>query len=367
MLRPTHGPSAWRSPRTIGLRQTRVDAWRVYAVLFVVLGHSEVAVGWLLDGWLFGLQTAMHAVGRVAVPLFLVFAGHHLGPRLMRARHVATTWHYERRMLGLFVLSSALYWLFDAAKLVRASGLHGLYVFAARFITQPAAVAPPRLHLWFLLSLMATVMFAAALLTRNRVRLFAGVSAVLFAASISLGAYAPMIGLPTAPALSVLGAFLEAPLFFALGLGLALLTPIPRQVGAGLALILAGLALSASELLWLQSYWHDRIFHVGLLAGTVPLAAGAGLLAVRPGATIVERWTAPIAAFVPVVYINHVLFLELLQPRPGQFPRALVRTLLPIGTAACAFAGAWAIARLRVRAGRGRRPAVAAAPTVAAP
>jgi surface polysaccharide O-acyltransferase-like enzyme len=365
MLRPTSRRSDWRSPRTIGLRQTRVDAWRVYAVLFVVLGHSEVAVGWLLDGWLFGLQTALHALGRVAVPLFLVFAGHHLGPRLMRARLVATAWHYERRMLGLFVLSSALYWLFDAAKLVRASGLGGLYVFAARFISQPAAVAPPRLHLWFLLSLMATVMFAAALLARSRVRVFTAVSALFFAASIAVGAYAPVIGLPSAPALSVLGAFLEAPLFFAVGLGVALLTPMPRQALVGLGLMLAGFTLSAAELLWLHAYWHESIFHVGLLAGTVPLAAGAGLLAVRPGATRFERWTAAIAGFVPVVYINHVLFLELLQPRPGQLPRALVRTLLPIATAVCAFASAWAIARLRVRIGRGRRPARAAEPSAA--
>jgi hypothetical protein len=136
---------------------------------------------------------------------------------------------------------------------------------------------------------------------------------------------------------------------------------MPRQATTGITLMLAGVAISVLELLWLQSYWHDSIFQVGLLVGTVPLAAGAGLLAVRPGATGLERWIALIAGFVPVVYITHVVFLELLQPRPGQLPPALVRALLPIATAVCAFTSAWAVARLRVRAGRSRRPAAVVA------
>jgi surface polysaccharide O-acyltransferase-like enzyme len=354
MRHTTFRRSGWRSPRTLGLRQGRVDAWRVIAVLFVVLGHSEVIFGYIHRDWLSAVQVTLHAFGRFAVPFFLLLAGHHLGLRLVKDRGAGTIWPYERRLLRLLVLGSALYWLVDLAKLVKARGLTaGLMEVSARLLSFPGLLVPPRRHLWFLAILMTTALFAVLLLNRSRLRVLAAASALMYPLALATGAYAPVLGLDGVP--GIVPALLEGPLYFALGIGLSVVTPQAHQARVGWALVAAGVALSSAELLVLFEHRGRDVFRIGSVAGTLPLTAGVGLLALRAGASRVERWAALGAPYVPAVYINHVLFLELLRPPRAHLSVEATRIVLPVVAAAAAFATAWAVGRLRMRIARRRR------------
>jgi hypothetical protein len=86
----------------------------------------------------------------------------------------------------------------------------------------------------------------------------------------------------------------------------------------------------------------------------VPYAIGVGLLAFSPGSFRQERWAAHYAGAVPLVYLGHMLFLELLLPPRGQFPDLVVRMLLPLLTAVFSFGAAGIFNRWRRRTRRPR-------------
>ena len=88
------------------------------------------------------------------------------------------------------------------------------------------------------------------------------------------------------------------------------------------------------------------------------------MLALMPGASRFERWVGRLALYVPIVYLSHVFFIEILRPRRGQFPEAVVRVVLPILAAVLSFASAAILARLVTRARRGRRSAASRAAAV---
>ena len=96
-----------------------------------------------------------------------------------------------------------------------------------------------------------------------------------------------------------------------------------------------------------------------MLLGTVLYATGVGMLALTPGASRVERWVGRLALYVPIVYLSHVFFIEILRPRRGQFPEAVIRVVLPILAAVLSFASAasWRACWTRARRGRRDRPA----------
>ena len=83
-----------------------------------------------------------------------------------------------------------------------------------------------------------------------------------------------------------------------------------------------------------------------MLIGTVLYATGVGMLALTPGASRFERWVGRLALYVPIVYLSHLFFIEILRPRRGQFPEAVIRVALPILATVLSFASAAILARL---------------------
>src|SRR4051794_4509668 len=119
---PPSRPS-WHRPRPLGLRRARVDAFRVYAMLLVIVGHTEFAIGPSEHAVLRWSELALNVAGRVAVPLFLLLAGEHIGPRFLRNRAPGASGVYIRRLVTLFVGATLFYWVVDIAKLARRRGL----------------------------------------------------------------------------------------------------------------------------------------------------------------------------------------------------------------------------------------------------
>ena len=123
----------------------------------------------------------------------------------------------------------------------------------------------------------------------------------------------------------------------------------------GFALIGVGLAVHALEVRVIGETFGTSPFDLAMLMGTVLYATGVGMLALTPGASRFERWVGRLALYVPIVYLSHVFFIEILRPRRGQFPEAVIRVALPILAVVLSFASAAILARLLTRARRGRR------------
>lgn len=346
-----------RTARDLPLVRTRVGAFRVYAILVVIIGHSELLLGHAAEGHVNSLRWALNVVSRFAVPLFFTMVGEHLGPRLLRDRRVLVGRSYAGRMARLLVAASVVYWLVDLAKIGRRHGFGAVPILLDRHFSDPLHVAlyGARWHFWFLTVLIVVVLGVSLVLARRRVRTLAAGSVLLYGLGLLFGPYAPVTGLPIGH--TWLQALLQAPLFFTVGLVLGLERRHPRRLALTWTLIVGGLVLHAAEVYWLSTTYDILPQHLPMLIGTVPYAIGVALLAFAPGSHRVDRWAARYSGSVPLVYLGHVLFLELLLPPPGQFPDLAVRVLLPLLTTLLSFAAAGAINRWR-RRGRRSRPAV---------
>lgn len=362
-MQPSESSTPWRSTRTVGLRRTRADAFRVYAMLVIILGHSEMAMGRAGDDGPSWIQLGFNVAGRIAVPLFLLLAGNHLGPKLMRDRGAqAVVRPYVRRLFGMFAGASILYWAWDAVRLIRRNGLAGgLAALVARDFSDPLVIVfqGARPHLWFLVALMMTVVLTALLINRSRIRTFVAVSVALYAAALAVGPYRDALGIG-GPYMG-LERYLQSPLFFAMGLLLSFEQLRARWSPMGPVLLLVGLVVHALEAWWVSTTFGTDPFRLAVLVGTVPFAFGTGLIAVQPGARSIDRLFARAAGLVPAVYLNHMFFLELFRPPRDAFNLTVVRVALPALVVVTAFGSAWLAFRFRVWRRRRARAAETAA------
>lgn len=356
---------AYRRTRNFPLRRARVDAVRVGAMLVIILAHSEFLLGPTDNVVVQYLQLALNVVGRSAVPFFLLLAGEHLGPRLLRNRAPGGVWPYVTRLAVMFVLASLFYWLVDLAKLVRVMGLvGGAAAFSNRILSDPARLAlyGARQHLWFLVVLALVSIGAAALIARMRVRTVAALAAVLYGVGLAIGPYAPAVGVSRHPWWSEW--MLQSPLFFCIGVVIGIdhrrRTTSPL---AAAALLVGGLVIHGVEVYALSQRHGTNPFTLTMLAGTVSYASGTLLLALTPGATAFERVLARFAPYVPMVYLIHVFFVETLRPPRGRFPELAVRIVLPIAATILSFGTAWFLQRRGLLRRRRRSPRQGAART----
>jgi surface polysaccharide O-acyltransferase-like enzyme len=325
-------------------------------MLLIIVGHSEFAIGHSQYTAVQVVQLVLNVVGRVAVPLFFILTGEHIGPRLLRDRAPGAGWAYVRRLAAMFVGASLFYWLVDIAKLARRLGVGaGISAFVARHSSDPVLVLVygARPHLWFLVTLMLVVAVATVTLARMRVRTFVVGCAVCYGVGLAIGPYAPQLGV--APGRVWFEWLFQAPLFFALGVFFGLEREHAPRWRAALALIAAGIAIHGIEVYWLSTTHGTSPFRLAMLLGTVPYAAGVGLLAFAPTATALDRYAGRLAAFVPAAYLIHVFFIETMLPPRGQFPELAVRALLPLLAIVFSFGCAALLARLLARRRRRRR------------
>jgi surface polysaccharide O-acyltransferase-like enzyme len=359
---PPSQPPSWQGARSVGLRRANLDAFRVYAMLVIILGHSELQLGKTAVGEIQALQLLLNIVSRAAVPLFLILAGEHLSPRLARDRVRGAAWPYVRRLAALYAFGCAFYWLTDFLKLVNSRGFGpGLQGFIERQAANPAALLMhgPRGHLWFLTVLMLVVVAAAVILPYVRVRWFVLGSAALYGVALAIGPYGGPVQLAGNGWWYEF--LLQAPLFFSLGLVLGLERRARARATAAVGLIAVGLVVHALEVQWISQTYGTWPFRLGMLVGTVLYAAGVAMFALSPGANRFSRWVGRFAPYVPAAYLIHLFFLETLRPPRGAFPETIVRVVLPVITTILAFGSGWLAYRLQLHLRRRRRHAEAPA------
>jgi surface polysaccharide O-acyltransferase-like enzyme len=327
-------------------------------MLLIVVGHSEMLLGVSRVDTIQAWQLVLNVVGRSAVPLFLLLAGEHLGPRLARDRVPGAAPSYVRHLAILYAAACLFYWITDLAKLARSRGLGaGIAAFVERQTADPVALLMhgPRQHLWFLVVLMAVVTAAGLVLPRVRVRSFVLGTAVLYGIGLALGPYRAHVD-PGGHGWW-LQLLLQAPLFFAIGLVFGLDREGRWRRRTALLLIAVGVVVHWLEVRWISATYGTWPFGLAMLAGTVLYGTGVGMLALMPGASRVERWIGHFALYVPIVYLIHLFFIEILRPRRGQFPEIAVRVMLPLLAIICSFASAALVARLWARLRRRQRAA----------
>ena len=330
-------------------------------MLVIILGHSELQLGATDVGEIQALQLLLNIVSRAAVPLFLILAGEHLGPRLARDR-AGAAWPYVRRLAALYAIGCAFYWVTDVLKLVRSRGFGpGGQAFIERLGANPASILMhgPRGHLWFLTVLMLIVVAAAVIVPRVQARWFLCGTAALYGIGLAIGPYSGPVGLAGNDWWFEF--LLQAPLFFGLGLAFGLERPPRARTATAIALIAVGLVVHGFEVAWINQTYGTWPFRLGMLVGTVVYSAGVAMLALSPGANGFSRWISRFSPYVPAAFIIHVFFLETLRPPRGVYPEALVRVLLPVVTTILAFGTGWLVYRVLLLLRRRRRHAAAQA------
>lgn len=330
--------------RGIGLRRTRADAYRVYAILLIIWAHCEASLGHPGNGYVV-VGYVLAVVAHAAIPFFLFIAGNHLGARVAHRRDVITIRPYVARMTRLFLIWSGIYFVHGALVAERHPGLATFGRHAKRLLADPVALVlyGTSLHLWFLVALVFAVLLCTVMLRRGRLRQMMASAALLYGLALVAGPYGVIFDASHDVWRREAG-FLQAPLFVGLGIVLSRRRTL-LTTRTGWLLIGTGLLVQTLETLAFARAGQNP-FALGMLVGTAPLAAGIGVLALHPRASRLERRVAPLAALVPVAYLSHVIFLDLLRPQRHGVNPLLFRVLLPVGVALAAFGAAWLLRRI---------------------
>jgi surface polysaccharide O-acyltransferase-like enzyme len=326
--------------RRIGLRRTRPDAYRVYAILVIVWAHCEAALD-RPTGWYLQVGYLLSVVGHTAVPFFLFIAGNHLGGRIARRPDFETVAPYLARLLRLFLVWSAIYFVHHALALDKAPSLASFGRHARRLLADPVGLVlhGASEHLWFLPALAFAALGAALVLRWARLRTLLVITAVLYGLALVAGPYG-LTQHAEVPRLTE-ARLLQTPLFFALGVVLSLRRALlPRHVGW--LLIGVGLTMQGLEIFVFERAGLDP-FRLGMLVGTVPLTVGIGVLALLSGGTWLDRRAARVAGLVPVVYLSHILFMDLLRPYRYGADDIPMRIGFTVVVMLVSFAAAWGL------------------------
>jgi surface polysaccharide O-acyltransferase-like enzyme len=252
------------------------------------------------------------------------------------------------RIGRLFLVWSAVYFVHGALASERHPDLWGLWLrHARRLLADPVALVlhGTSLHLWFLVALIFAALFCVVVLGRGRLRLLMVAAAALYATALVLGPYGEAFGLLQSNWRRI-GGVLQAPLFFAIGIVLSHARSLPPR-WMGWALSALGAALQGAETVALARAGLNP-FELGMLVGAVPLATGIGVLALQPDSSPVDRVAARFAVLVPVAYLSHVIFLDLLRPQRHVFGEITFRVIFPAAVTLSAFG----VAALLRRTGR---------------
>lgn len=343
----------FRSPAA-GLRQPRNQAHRAVACFVIIAGHCEAATGLDYSRWGHVYQLALNVSAQYAVPFFFVLAGYSLAPKLTRPAAITHAAQYTQRILIVFLLSSALYFVLNAAAGARpdetlstilSRQLHRQFRDPILYVLGGAG------HLWFLIGLVVAVWSTVWLRRRGRLRHLIVLAIVFYAALLISGPYAAVFGWSPLPEWRRT-LFLGTP-FLVVGLVLRHVQTLPRDAVA-YALVALGLACQAAEQYWLSSTWGVSPFATGTLAGTAVQSVGISLLAVRPGSSVLSRILARLGPLTLFTYLIHVTFVDVLRPYRFAVDRPTWRWLYPVLVGALSFTAA-AVARVVFAAYRHRR------------
>lgn len=299
-------------------RSVGLDCGRTVAVVAVVFVHTQANVPF---------TTACDVATRFAVPFFFLLAGFFLrvpaGPIAPALRQVAL------RTLAPFALWLAIYLLWFQPPMSDWRSP----IFLVKLLVQGG----PAHHLWFLPSLAVSSALLLVLLKRGAAPgTVAAIAAGLYLVGLLFGAYHDAVFGGDFFWNTRNGPFFGFP-FMAIG-ALIARSPVRPTLAASLAILVAGAALHAGEIVTLDRFG-VRFEHDQLL-GTLPYALGFFLTAMNLPANAATSALARLGPYSLGIYCVHLLAIEGVQaalapvaPTPPTSPYlvGLLAAVLSIG------------------------------------
>jgi surface polysaccharide O-acyltransferase-like enzyme len=301
-------------------RRQRVDAFRVYAILLIVWGHVQILTTVGGGGPIAKTIEFVFAIGaRFTIPYFFILAGYFTGAKI--AQDSTKAWAiaraYTARLAVIF-----LFWSFIYA-------LEQPQAFLDLARNQPLTLLfeGPRLHLWFLVSLMLTVWLFVLWPIRNSLWTFLILGGILYCIGLLGGSYhSTPIGFDMH--FNTRNGVFFSTLFFAIGVALRTRMPrVSKKMALGIAL--SGLVIYSFEALYLRLSCGASPSCHDYLLGTVPFGIGVALFALAQPDSNLDNRVGPYGQYTLGVYVCHLLFMDLLLPVGRLIPSLIWRLVMP--------------------------------------
>jgi surface polysaccharide O-acyltransferase-like enzyme len=285
------------------MRLQRVDAFRVFAIFVVICAHTQIFGGFPRDS-AFGqlIDSAFIIFPRWTMPFFFMLAGYFLGGKIVKepAAAVSIASKYTGRLVLVFLFWSVIYTIEQPYHTLQLLKEHPIHFF----------LQGPRIHLWFLVSLILTVWLFVVWPFKKLPYSFLLLGLVLFILGLLGGPYQFTDFGFHLPFSNKCGVFLST-LFFAIGVHYS--QNIPRvSTLTAMSFAFAGMIIFCVEAYNLKNFElptrHDY------LIGSIPWSLGVFFIAFKKSDTYVEKLTGSYGKYVLGVYVIHMLFVDLWQP-----------------------------------------------------
>lgn len=275
---------------------------------------QSMPIGRTLD-----LATVVNQAARFAVPLFFVLSGYFWANRFKDEREILEpTIRMAKRIAILFFVWSAIYLLpidiVDSLSYGAIGPIKQIYWNLGSAANHPLVtlMEGTKVHLWFLVGLLCSLLISALLLRFKFNRFLVVLAVTFYLVGLAGKAYSDTpLGFQTAFNFRN-GPFFSL-IFFVTGYFLQRKQPNRLWFPVGCSLVTFGVLLHFTELLILNENWGTAMCQ-DYVIGTYFFGVGAALIALSNTKWLQSSRVASIGPLVLGIYTCHFIFVELLRP-----------------------------------------------------
>ena len=323
------------------MRHLRIEAFRVYSIVLILIGHTlyfaEIDLSQPLAK---AFAYSIAILARPTIPFFFILSGFFLGGKILDApeKAISIAHKYTWKLGALFLFWSAIYAL---ANPYRSWTL--LTENPVRLIFEGTQI-----HLWFLASLILTVWLFALWPLARKSGTFLALGGILFVIGLLGGPYRfSALGLDLH--FNTRDGIFFSTIFFGIGVWFHSSKPNVSKATATW-IYLAGITAFSIECILLWSQNRLNPLYNDYVLGSIPYGIGLFLIAYRFEATRFDKLAAPFAIYVLGMYVSHMLVIDLLlKPVHKLFSPVLWQLTGPVLLCLLTLAITWLVGRTRLK------------------
>lgn len=300
-------------------RSYRLDAFRVYAIFLVVIGHVQFR-GHLLNDTPFSyfFSYFICITGRWVIPYFFILAGYLLEGKILRepGQKIPIVKTYTKKLATIFLFWCAVYLLENPSEVFEYAKAHPISLL----------LQGTKIHLWYLVSLIMTVWVFAWWPSNKKASSFLYLGIILFFLGLLGGSY-KQTPLGFDIKISTRDGIFFSTFFFAIGVWLKQRPPSINKTQA-LAIALIGVTIFSLEAFLLSSTMDMR--QHDFLLGSIPFGIGTFLFALQGKDHRHDYIIGRYGRYVLGIYVSHFLFIPFWQPLGRYFSSDVWPLLFPV-------------------------------------
>jgi surface polysaccharide O-acyltransferase-like enzyme len=284
----------------------------------------------------FDLATFVNQAARFAVPFFFIISGYFWANKFTDRRQLlGPTVKMAKRIAFLFVAWSTIYLLpaniYDAFSYGNLGPIKLIYWNLATALSHPltTVVQGTKTHLWFMMSLLLSIIISAVFIRFNLRRALIIVAAALYVIGLAGKAYSD-----TPIGFHVNFNFRDGPFFslilFVTGYILQRRGPEDTWAAKGVFVLILGLVMHFTEILLIHHYYGTPM-NQDYVAGTYFMGVGTALIALSNTNFLSFKLFSSIGPLVLGIYASHFTFIETLKPLDREFCGNPIWDLIYIG------------------------------------